>query len=139
MDFKDEYTMTFYSCSFYITNAIHALLTNNLLYSFFFVLLFITSVVYRMYTSIYTNLLDKFAISLIFLYGGKVFLDSLMKDGLFKNILVNSVIVSTFLLTAFLYCYGYLRNKYCFGEDGELCHAFLHGISSIGHHFVLFL
>ena len=134
-----EYSITFYSCSVFITNAINALVMNNIMYSFLFTSLFITSVIMRMYSNIYTMILDKIAIGLVVLYGGKIFLDKVNNDGIFKNILLNGLILLTFLLTIFLYSYGYIVGGYCFGENGDTWHALMHCISSVGHHLIMFL
>jgi len=135
----DDYTITFYSCAVFITNAINALVMNNIVYSSLFTGLFITSVLMRMYRNIYTIILDKIVIGLVVLYGGKIFLDKLNNDGIFKNLLLNALIILTFLLTIFLYSYGYIIRGYCFGENGEVWHGFMHCISSVGHHLILFL
>jgi hypothetical protein len=135
----DDYTISFYSSSVFITNAIHALVMNNIVYSCLFTGLFITSVVMRMYINIYTLILDKIVIGLVILYGGKLFLDKMNNDGIFKNLLLNGLILLTFLLTIFLYSYGYIVGSYCFGENGEDWHGFMHCISSVGHHLILFL
>ena len=135
----DEYSITFYSCALFITNAINALVINNIVYSSLFTGLFITSVVMRMYRNIYTMILDKIIIGLVVLYGGKLFLDKLNTDGIFKNLLLNVLILLTFLLTIFLYSYGYIVGSYCFGENGDTWHGLMHCISSVGHHLILFL
>jgi len=135
----DHYSITFYSSSVFITNAIHALVMNNIVYSCLFTGLFITSVVMRMYSNIYTVILDKIVIGLVVLYGGKLFLDKVNNNGIFKNLLLNGLILLTFLLTIFLYSYGYIVGSYCFGENGDAWHGFMHCISSVGHHLILFL
>jgi hypothetical protein len=112
---------------------------NNIVYFFLFTGLFITSVVMRMYRNIYTIILDKIVIGLVVLYGGKLFLDKLNNDGIFKNLLLNGLILLTLILSIFLYSYGYIVGSYCFGENGEAWHGFMHYISSIGHHLILFL
>lgn len=134
-----DYNITFYSCSVFITNAIHALVMNNIVYFFLFTGLFITSVVMRMYSNIYTIILDKIAIGLVILYGGNLFLDKLLTNGLFTKALINTLIIATFLVTIFLYSYGYIIGGYCFGENGEAWHGLMHCISSIGHHLIMFL
>jgi len=135
----EDYTISFYSSSVFITNAIHALVMNNIVYSFLFTGLFITSVVIRMYPNIYTTSLDNIAIGLVVLYGGKMFLDKVNSHGIFKNLLLNGLILLTFLLTIFLYSYGYLVGSYCFGENGYTWNALMHFISSVGHHLIMFL
>ena len=135
----DDYSITFYSCSVFITNAIHALVMNNIVYFFLFTGLFITSILMRIYENIYTVVLDKFVIGLIVLYGGKLFFDKISKQGFFTKLLMNTIIVLTFLLTIFLYSYGYMVGSYCFGENGHKWHSILHYISSVGHHLILFL
>jgi hypothetical protein len=135
----EEYTISFYSSSVFITNAIHALVMNNIVYSCLFTGLFISSVVIRMYPNIYTTSLDNIAIGLVVLYGGKLFLDKVNSGGIFKNILLIGLIILTFLLTIFLYSYGYMVGSYCFGENGYTWNALMHCISSVGHHLILLL
>lgn len=49
-------------------------------------------------------------------------------------------IVSTFLFSIIGFHYGYICNKYCFDPDeetGNIYHAVLHIISSVGHHMII--
>lgn len=51
-------------------------------------------------------------------------------------------IMVTFLLCTYLYVYGFIVNEYCFCQEkciAQKYHFIMHVISSIGHHFIIFL
>jgi len=98
--------------------------------------LFITSIIYRLYYNIYTIILDKVAIFAVVLYGGVLFWNKTLSSDKFYAL---PFIIATFVGTGYLYLYGYLHNEFCFDEDpdvNESTHAFLHFISSMGHHLI---
>jgi hypothetical protein len=128
----------FYSSFIFITNIITAFFKEYYLYSFLFCILTITSLFYHSNSNIYTNIIDKFAILSIVLYGSYVLYDKTLTT----NNLQLFIIMTTFLLCILLFCYGYCNNCYCFNPDtciGDKYHCLLHIISSIGHHFIIFL
>ena len=99
-------------------------------------ILFTTSIICRIYHNIYTVLIDKVAIFFIVLYGFFMFWN---KAFLSKKLYTLPFIVATFIGTIYLYYYGYLHNEFCFDKDpdvNESTHAFLHFISSMGHHLI---
>jgi hypothetical protein len=126
-----------YTSLLFITNAITAHYNNYNLYSLFFMLLTTTSLIYHTKNSLIHNLLDKCSILSIVIYGA--YLTYIKKD---NNIFLLLCIIISFLSTVFLYSYGYLTKKYCFDKNkyiGNLYHSFLHIISCIGHHLIIFL
>lgn len=107
-----------------------------------FLFLFITSIIVHSYNILATNIIDKFSILFVILYGSHVLFDKLRQPLQFSQVLLTAFIFATFLATALLYVYGYTCKKYCFDEDSETAnmnHALLHVISSIGHHCIVLL
>jgi hypothetical protein len=81
-------------------------------------------------------ILDKVAIFAVVLYGGTLFLNKALSS---EKAYALPFIIATFVGTGYLYYYGYLHNEFCFDEDpdvNESTHAFLHFISSMGHHLI---
>jgi hypothetical protein len=129
----------FYSSFIFITNAIVALLYNKYIYASCFALLFITSILHRIITNIFTNILDKIAILSVALCGLDLFLSKFSPD---ENRIQQIVIITTLVTTIYLYCYGYCYQKYCYDNDIDIAHkyhAFLHIFASLGHHLILLL
>jgi len=61
-----------YSSLFFLTNSVTAFLHEYYLYSGLFFILTVTSVVVHTHDNLYTNLIDKVAVSSIVLYGGYI-------------------------------------------------------------------
>jgi hypothetical protein len=135
---KREYSLTYISSFIFLTNAIHFYICNDYYYASLFLLLFFTSLIYRIYKNTYLLILDKIAILAVVLYGCMIFYNK--ND---NNICITkSLIISTFLITIYIYCYGYIHKKYCFSKNtkkGEVYYSLLHCISSIGHHLIMIL
>jgi hypothetical protein len=109
-------------------------------YSALFGFLFFTSILYRSYTNLYTQYLDKLAILLVVSYGAYMFSMRIWNHTI--TIVPLIVILSTFLITLCLYYGGYLINSCCFCEDARVAdwwHGFLHIISCFGHMMIVFL
>ena len=129
-------TPTFWSSFLFLTNVIHFLITGYYEYAELFMALFVTSIIYRLYNNIYTMLLDKVVIFSIVLYGGFLFWNKALSS---EKLYALPFIVATFVGTIYLYYYGYCHNAFCFDKDpdvNETTHAFLHFISSMGHHLI---
>jgi hypothetical protein len=127
-----------FSSLIFITNIMTTYYKEYNLYSFLFLILTITSLVVHSNDNIYTNLIDKFAVSCVVVYGAYILLNKANLER-FANVFI---IVALFLITIFLYVYGYFTKKYCFCNEistAEKYHCALHIISSIGHHFIIFL
>jgi hypothetical protein len=122
----------------FMTNVFTAYYFEQYVYSALFLFLTATSVVVHTENNYLTNIIDKFAILSIVLYGGYILRDKLNK----KDFLYNSAIISTFLITIYLYVYGFITGQYCFCSDVDMenfYHAMLHIISSFGHHLIIFM
>ena len=128
----------FYSSMFFITNSLAAFYKGYYVYSFLFIILTITSLIVHSNNTIYTNIIDKFAVASIVLYGGYMLFTKIN----IEKFLEISLIVSAFLICIFLYMYGYFTESFCYHpekEIGDIYHSFLHFIASLGHHFIIFL
>ena len=133
-----EMDILFYSSFIFITNVVTAYSKQYYEYSFLFIFLFITSILFHSNKNIYTNIFDKIAISLIVFYGTY----QLYFKTNHENYLFLIIIVSLFLLCIYLYTYGYYQRCYCYHEEiciGNLYHCILHLISSLGHHLIIFM
>ena len=148
----------FYSSFIFITNICSAGYNQYFFYSFLFLFLTITSIIYH-YPSdnITIDILDKICILSIITYGGYIFynktkvINQILYNrnikGIYNNVFIKyiiyiSIVVLCFLSTIFLYAYGYIVEQYCFHKHkytSDVYHGLLHLLSSIGHHFIVFL
>jgi hypothetical protein len=127
-----------YSSMFFITNSFAAFYKKYYVYSLFFFILTLTSLIVHSNDTIYTNSIDKLAVGGIILYGAYMLYTKMS----FEKFLEISLIVSTFLICIFLYVYGYYTESFCYHPEKrirELYHIVLHFIASLGHHFIIFL
>ena len=127
----------FLSSFIFITNIFTTFYKKYYLYSFYFLCLLMSSLIYH-YNSynIYINLLDKIFIFAVVLFGFKYFIIKINYN------LLSCAIIISFLLTIYLFIYGYYTKQYCFNNDiciGNNYHCLIHLISSIGHHLIAFL
>jgi hypothetical protein len=130
--------LLFFSSFIFITNAISTCYKEYYVYCMLFLFLTVTSLIYHYTKNEYVRIVDKVAILGIVLYGGYM----LYKKASIEKYLKIILIVLTFLITIFLYYYGFLTKRYCYDPEkcvGDLYHALLHVISSIGHHLITFL
>ena len=121
--------MLIFTSLLFISNGLHAFYKKRFLYSFLFILLALSSVLFYSFPSIYTNLFDKLAILFVVCYGAYLFS--------FKQPFQQFVISLTFLCTILFFFFGYISNSFCYGPRGNDYHAALHFISSLGHHLIL--
>jgi hypothetical protein len=129
-------TPSFWSSFLFLTNVIHFLIVGYYQYAELFMILFITSLVCRLYDNIYTLALDKLAIIAVVSYGGTLFWKKVFST---EKVYALPFIFITFIGTIYLYYYGYLHNTFCFDKDpdvNESSRTFLHFISSMGHHLI---
>lgn len=127
---------TLYTSIFFLTNSVTTFYFGYMTYSILFFLLFITSVLVRLYRSEATFLLDKTFVNLVTLYGGYILYTKLP----LINPVVIFLIISTFLVTLFLFYYGYMTRSFCYDDDkivANTYHSLLHTIASIGHHLIV--
>ena len=135
---NDKPRILLLSSLIFVTNILTAYYCEKYFYSFLFFILTITSLIVHYEDNYYTNFIDKIAVSSIVLYGGYVLCNKMNKENLFHS----SIIVITFLLCIYLYIYGFIFKKYCFCYEkctSQKYHFIMHIISSIGHHFIIYL
>lgn len=131
-------SLLFYSSFVFITNVISSFYKEYYTYSFLFIVLTITSLIFHSKSTIYTNIVDKVSIFCIISYGGYVLYNKISIEKYFLIM----IIITSFLSCIFLFTYGYFTNQYCFHSKkriGDKYHALLHCITSIGHHLIIFL
>ena len=127
----------------FTTNVVTAWYKQYYMYASFFAGLTVTSLIFhsKIHNSnkmLITNIADKIFIFSIVLYGGNLAYTKLSLPGFGLGSSVG--IVTTFLFCIVAYYYGYCNNKYCFDPDsevGDLYHAILHIIASVGHHMII--
>jgi len=127
-----------YSSLFFTTNAITAFLNKYYLYSLLFCILTTTSLIVHSKDNIYTNFIDKIFVLSIVLYGLYIFYNKININQ-FMHCLI---IIISFLFCIYIYIYGFFAKKYCFCDKksiSEKYHFVLHFISSIGHHFIIYM
>lgn len=122
----------FWSSLIFTTNMVHSFIRGLYLYSFCFASLTITSMIVHTEYNIYTNVLDKCAISSIILYGG-YHMWSTMDETLRTSILL-SLCVLTFISSIGMYIYQQYTH-----DRSSIYHVAAHCITSIGHHIILLL
>jgi hypothetical protein len=147
---------TFYSSFIFLTNVIVAYVYKNLIYSFLFLSLFISSFFYHSKefsdthtkTMKYLYYVDQLIIFLIFLYGSyvlyhKMSFISFSSSQIFSHhTLWVLVIFTTFFATVFLYYYGYMTRSFCWNRNAQIAnlwHSLLHCIGALGHHLIVLL
>ena len=126
------------SSLFFITNTATAFIKEYYVYSFLFGLLTTTSLVVHSNDNIYTNVIDKMAVSSIVICGAYTLYNKIHID----NWLNCSIVIIAFVLCIYLYIYGFINKKYCFCDDKGVAkkyHCVLHVKSSVGHHIIIFL
>lgn len=137
----NEQNICIFTSFIFLTNIILALCYEYYVYAILFLTLTITSVSYHLNKNIYTLLLDKIPVYSIILYGGYLLYKKFDITSI-RNLLLIGVIVSTFLITVYFYIYGYSTNQYCYDNDkkvGNLYHAIMHIICSLGHNLIILL
>lgn len=142
---NNSLSLCFYSSFIFLVNVFIASYYKYYIYALLFFILWITSLIVHANCNIYTNLLDKLAISLVVLFGGYIFYTKLIEKYdtiMMSQIMMIITIIATFLLTIYLYCYGYFCNDYCFYQDddvSQLWHSLMHCIGSFGHICIVLL
>jgi hypothetical protein len=122
----------FWSSLIYTTNMTHAFAVGLYLYSFCFACLTITSLVVHTEYNILTNVIDKFAIASIVIYGGYRVWSKINHS--LRTALLLPICVVTFIATICIYAYNSNISK-----PIPLYHSIMHYISSFGHHAIILL
>ena len=105
----------------------------------FFLLLWISSTLFHIYPNIYTNLLDKIIIFVIFMYGGYLFYNKMYSQVDKKQIFPILFILLSFFSTIFLYFFVHIQKENYTLQLQYNLHSLLHIIGSIGHHLIVLL
>ena len=132
----------FYSSFVFLSNIIIAYHFKYYIFSFLFLLLLITSLIFYSYTNIYTNLLDKIPILLLFVCLLNMLYNKCKKINNNFKICLSMLIVFSFLVTNYLFYYGYLAKEYCYHKDkkvADLWHSLVHVNTSIGFNLLFLL
>lgn len=120
----------------FLTNAGTAFHKEYYVYGVLFVCLTIASLLYHSDRNLYTSILDKGFIALVVSYGAYL----LYIKSTSENQLQQLGVVAAYTAVLFLFFYGYCEDNYCFHPEwGDHYHCLLHLISSIGHHWIIFL
>lgn len=135
---NSNFSILLFSSLIFITNILTTFYHNYYIYSFFFICLTISSILYHYDNNIYTSIFDKLSISAVILYGAYLLYNK------FNTVCLVyiSIIMLTFVLCIIIFIYGYYVNDYCYHPDkyiGDNYHFLLHCISSLGHHLITFL
>jgi hypothetical protein len=126
------------TCLVYLTNASMCYLFEQYIYSYAFVLLVFTSLVYHSNPILVYNILDKIPIFAIIYLGGNKYINIIKTQTLLENPIGYVFPPITFFCTVYFFGYGWLTNQYCYDEVyGNRYHGYLHLLSSIGHHSLL--
>jgi hypothetical protein len=105
-----------------------------------FASLITTSVIVHQWNHIVINLLDKFVLLLIFLYGGYTLYKK--QNGTVWRGIQTVVITSTCLFVFWVYFWGYVVNDMCFHPDpkiGVKYHVAMHFAGGVGHNMIMLL
>jgi hypothetical protein len=127
-----------HSSFLFIANVAVGLLTQNYIYSALFATLFLTSIEVHTNNYLAINLLDKFVIFLVFLYGGFRLYEK--HETSWWGTAKSCIILSTCLYVIWSYCYGYLTTDLCFYPNEEIAtiyHMLMHLVGSLGHNMIM--
>lgn len=132
-----QHNLLFFSSFIFITNAITAYYKNDIPYCILFASLTATSLTVHTNDNVYTNIIDKFVITCVVLYGAYRLTNKISPE---TQIFTLFLIVLTFLSNILLYLYGYYSNQFCFHPQKYIAdqyHYYLHVLGSIGHHLIM--
>jgi|LauGreDrversion4_2_1035121.scaffolds.fasta_scaffold1268331_2 hypothetical protein len=126
------------TCLVYFTNAGTCLLFKQYTYSYAFMFLVFTSLLFHSNSIIMYNAIDKLAIFTIVYLGSNKYMNIINTQTIIENPAGYLLPPITFFCSFYLFGYGYITNQYCFDSVyGNRYHAYLHLLSSIGHHCLL--
>lgn len=132
--------LCFLSSFVFLTNVLHNAYRNELIYSFLFFCLFLTSIIVHSMPTMYTNIIDKISIGAVVLFGGYTYYEKIMKTT--EKPWITIIPPLFFLATIYLYIYGFFTDTYCYHPNlytANQFHAFMHLVGSIGHHFIVLI
>lgn len=126
----------------YLSNAFTCGIYQKKYYSALFCVLVMTSILFHSNPNIVTNVIDKIPICGIVSYGGYTYIHAVQTIPTQYSISTIYYVLPpiAFIYVLYLFGYGYLTKQHCFDDDDTIAnrsHAYLHLISSIGHHCIL--
>jgi len=125
-----------YTSVVFLTNAVTAFSNGYWFYAVLFTLLFKTSIVWRLYPSTLTFVLDKAVLNAVVFCGGYILYTRLPNIHLMWILFI----MTTFVATVYLFYYGYITKSYCYDTKKTVAanyHSLLHVIASLGHHLII--
>jgi hypothetical protein len=129
---KRKTSPLFWSSLVFTTNMVHAFFAELYIYSFCFACLTITSLVVHTKYNIYTDIIDKFVIASIVIYGlGRMWEKY---EYSLRTLAILFVCVLSFLVSVGIY--GYQRYII---KHNPAYHSAAHYICSLGHHLIILL
>jgi len=133
-----------YTGLLFATNFITARTKGYNIYSTWFFLLTVTSILFHgMFPDSYImNTIDKIPIAGIIITGKILFYEKIMKCTSHMYILYVLFVISCYIIVIFIFYYGYLSHQFCFDKNEKIAntyHSLVHLISSVGHHFIILL
>lgn len=137
-DYRGQNNLLLVSSLVFTTNIVTAAYKQHYIYSGLFTLLTITSLIFHSNKTLATNIADKLLIGSVVFYGGNMFYEKIYMSRF--STITGFGVVTTFMVCIIFFYYGYICNKYCFDPDretGNIYHALLHIISSVGHHMII--
>ena len=133
-----------FSSFVFFTNVLTAIYKTNYIYSFLFLFLTTTSVLFHSNnTNAEAFFLDQIAIYCVVVYGFYLLYSKMIKTKL--NMVKCGILLFifiTFLLSIYLFYYGLFTKSLCYDKNkyiSNMFHCLLHFISSLGNHLLIFL
>jgi len=133
-----------YSSLLFVSNFIHARIRGYYIYSSWFYLLTITSIIIHGFypENFIVNLIDKIPIVGIIVTGFNLFVNKVDKCSFITRFFYTLIVLSSFLFVIYIFYYGYFTNNFCFHSDkfkADMFHTLLHLASSVGHHAIIIM
>jgi len=133
-----------FSSFVFLTNVLTAIYKTSYIYSFLFLFLTTTSVLFHYNnTNVEGFFLDQIAIYCVVIYGFFLLYTKMIKTKWnFVKCGIILFIFITFILSLYLFYYGLFTQSLCYDKNkyiSNMFHCLLHFISSLGNHLLIFL
>ena len=127
--------LLFYSSFLFLSNAATTFYKKYFVYSFMFLCLTLTSLVFHSDPTPLKMRVDQCVVAAVLIYGGWLFYKKLPANPIWV-----AAVLFTFMLAVYLYTYGFYTQQYCFHPDkmvGNRYHCLVHVIASLGHNLII--
>ena len=127
--------LLFYSSFLFLSNAATTFYKKYFVYSFMFLCLTLTSIVFHSDPTPLKMRVDQCVVAAVLIYGGWLFYKKLPANPIWV-----AAVLFTFMLAVYLYTYGFYTQQYCFHPDkmvGNRYHCLVHVIASLGHNLII--